>query len=144
MTPDDLRAIVNETYVVHFMMFGCGLTADDVFVSVEPIENAPLGCPYAVVIARKNGQQFVLWVAPLPRRSDARRFRRAWLKFARAQPTMPRSQLDLIVVCSKGYANYPLVRQGLIDKGLVGPDAGQTLLEAWSEAFKPAAGSMLS
>lgn len=140
MGRDEIWTIVAEAYAVHFLLFQCGLTADDVFVSTEPVANAPSRLPYANVIARKNGQEFLMWIAPLPGRHDRRAFRKAWTEFSRRQPQIDKSGLDLVVVASKAYTQYPDIRQVLIDKGLVGEEAGLGLLDVWRTTFLPKPG----
>jgi hypothetical protein len=134
VTNEEIWTVVAEAYVVHFMMFGCGLAADDVFVGVEPVAGAPTVDPYAFVVARRGGardQQFLFWIAPLPTRRDDEDFRKAWTLFSHRQPTISRADLDLLVVRSQAYQHFPELRQGLIKKGLIAESAGLDMLEAW-------------
>lgn len=134
MTNEEIWAVVAEAYVVHFMMFGCGLAPDDVFVGVNLVEGTPTKDPYAFVVARKNGseaRQFLFWLAPLPTERDAKEFRKAWKVFSYRQPKMDRNDLDLIVIRSQAYQHFDELREGLIKKGLIDERAGLDMLEAW-------------
>lgn len=136
MTNEAIWTVVAEAYVVHFMMFNCGLEPDDVFVGADRIVNAPTGDPYAFVSARKNGKEFLFWIAPLPLLEDAKEFRKAWLDFCRRQPQLDVLELDELVVRSQAYRQFPKLRQGLIDKGLIDESAGTDALAAWTAIQK--------
>lgn len=136
MTRDEAWRIVAEAYAVHFILFACDLSPDDVFVSTDRVVNAPTTDRYASVIARRSGQQFLMWIAPLPTRQDVRAFRKAWRIFSVKQPKMPKAELDLVVCTSDAYRQLPAIRDGLIAKGLATQASGTNVLEAWRATFE--------
>lgn len=133
---DAIWKVVAEVYAVHSMMFGCGLTPSEVFVATDRVSNAPTTHRYASVIAIRGVEQFLMWVAPLVTRQDVKAFQKTWRFFAKRQPKIDKSGLDIVLARSEAFRQFPELRLGLIRKGLIGEDAGRELLAIWSSAFE--------
>lgn len=136
MSQDALWNVVAEAYAVHSLMFGCGLSPDEVFVLTDRIENAPTPHRYASVMAVRGDKQFLMWIAPLPCRRDVKAFQKTWRFFSKRQPKIDKSGLDVVLAQSDAFRQFPELRRGLIAKGLVAEDAGHDLLGIWSLAFE--------
>lgn len=97
MTARRAKRPVLETYAAHYILMNIGFDPAEIFVSTPNVLNgAPPGL-YASVIVRRGGLEFVMNLVQLPDAAACDRFLAAFHRFAEAQPSMDRRELDRMV-----------------------------------------------